>query len=272
MQISKKLIDSILSSLEETVRKSSAAIMKIYLSNDIGMQDKKDGSPVTKADLAANKIILDDLEKLTPAIPIISEETFSTNNTDHGHQLFWIIDPLDGTREFINKSDEFTVNIGLIENGKPVFGIVSCPSLKKMWSGSIYDKRPVDVFNEKDPIRVVMSKSHQTEIDKLFLDFLNSSGVSFNIIEKGSSLKICSLANGEADFYPRFGPTSEWDIAAADGYLQSRGGVILKAVDFTPLDYGKTDSILNPQFYGFRNNLVKQKITPLLREFSKKLL
>ncbi|MGB2101846.1 MAG: 3'(2'),5'-bisphosphate nucleotidase CysQ family protein, partial [Gammaproteobacteria bacterium] len=123
MQVSKKFIDSILSSLKETVRKSSSAIMEVYASNELNKQDKKDGSPVTKADLAANKIILSDLKKLTPEIPIISEETFSNENIDHGYSLFWIVDPLDGTREFINKSDEFTVNIALIEKKIPIFGI-----------------------------------------------------------------------------------------------------------------------------------------------------
>ena len=117
-----------------------------------------------------------------------------------------------------------------------------------------------------------MSKSHQTDVDKSFLDFLRVKGISFSIIEKGSSLKICSLATGDADFYPRFGPTSEWDIAAAEGFLRSKGGVIVKAYDFTDLDYGKADSILNPPFFGFRNNDLKDKYMPILSEFTKKLL
>ena len=139
MQASKKFIDSILSPLEETVRKSSSAIMEVYASNELDKQDKKDGSPVTKADLAANNIILSDLKKLTPEIPIISEETFSNKNIDHGYSLFWIVDPLDGTREFINKSDEFTVNIALIEKKIPIFGIVGAPALSTLWHGSVFD-------------------------------------------------------------------------------------------------------------------------------------
>jgi 3'(2'), 5'-bisphosphate nucleotidase len=272
MQASKKFIDSILSPLEETVRKSSSAIMEVYASNELDRQDKKDGSPVTKADLAANNIILSDLKKLTPEIPIISEETFSNKNIDHGYSLFWIVDPLDGTREFINKSDEFTVNIALIEKKIPIFGIVGAPALSKLWHGSIFETQSINSFNEDAPIRIVMSKSHKTETDELFLDHLKNKNFNFELVERGSSLKICSLADDEADFYPRFGPTSEWDIAAADAFLRSRGGEILKASNFTALEYGKSDSILNPYFFCFRNEPVKQKIMPILGEFNKKLL
>jgi len=260
MQASKKFIDSILSPLEETVRKSSSAIMEVYASNELDRQDKKDGSPVTKADLAANNIILSDLKKLTPEIPIISEETFSNKNIDHGYSLFWIVDPLDGTREFINKSDEFTVNIALIEKKIPIFGIVGAPALSKLWHGSIFETQSINSFNEDAPIRIVMSKSHKTETDELFLDHLRNKNFNFELVERGSSLKICSLADDEADFYPRFGPTSEWDIAAADAFLRSRGGEILKASNFTALEYGKSDSILNPYFSVLEMNRLNKKL------------
>ena len=274
MDISKNYLDSILPALKKTVINSSLEIMKVYNSDNIGQKDKSDGSPVTIADLAANKIIVESLKAISPEIPIISEETYSKNLLNHNYEIFWIVDPLDGTREFINKSTEFTVNIGLIRNGKPIFGIVSAPYSGEIWSGSIMDLNvnEQEEIHDNNILRIVMSKSHQTEVDKSFLAFLKTKEINFSIIEKGSSLKICSLADGFADFYPRFGPTSEWDIAAAEGYLRSRGGIIVKASDFTDLDYGKIDSILNPSFFGFRNKLLKDKLMPILSEFTKKLL
>ena len=160
----------------------------------------------------------------------------------------------------------------LIEKKIPIFGIVGAPALSKLWHGSIFETQPINSFNEDAPIRIVMSKSHKTETDELFLDHLRNKNFNYELVERGSSLKICSLADDEADFYPRFGPTSEWDIAAADAFLRSRGGEILNASNFTALEYGKSDSILNPYFFCFRNELVKQKIMPILGEFNKKLL
>ena len=274
MDISKNYLDNILPALKNTVIKSSLEIMKVYNSDDLGRKDKGDGSPVTIADLAANEVIMRDLKAISPEIPIISEETYSNDLLNHNHKLFWIVDPLDGTREFINKSTEFTVNIGLIRNGKPIFGIVGAPFSGEIWSGSVFDieKTEQEESYTGSSLRIVMSKSHQTDVDKSFLDFLRLKDISFSIIEKGSSLKICSLATGEADFYPRFGPTSEWDIAAAEGFLRSKEGLIVKAKDFSDLSYGKTDSILNPPFFGFRNNDLKDKFMPILSEFTKKLL
>ena len=274
MDISKNYLDNILPALKNAVIKSSSEIMDIYHSNNLGKKDKGDGSPVTIADLAANEIIMKALKAISPEIPVISEETYSNDLLNHNHKLFWIVDPLDGTREFINKSKEFTVNIGLIRNGKPIFGIVGAPFSGEIWSGSIFDSAEIEQkeVDADTPLRIVMSKSHQTDVDKSFLDFLRVKGISFSIIEKGSSLKICSLATGDADFYPRFGPTAEWNIAAAEGFLRSKGGIIVKAYDFTDLDYGKADSILNPPFFGFRNNDLKDKYMPILSEFTKKLL
>jgi 3'(2'), 5'-bisphosphate nucleotidase len=272
MKTSNEFINNIISPLKNTIKKSSEAIMRIYGQDNQGKLDKEDGSPVTMADLAANKIIIEDLRKLTPDIPIISEETFSKENVNHGYEIFWIIDPLDGTKEFINKSDEFTVNIGLIENQRSIFGMVGAPASDKIWYGSVFDDFKEPSFDEDLPLRIVMSKSHKSETDQMFLDFLDKNNLSYEIIGRGSSLKICTLADNDADFYPRFGPTSEWDIAAADAFLRSRGGEILQASNFSPIKYGKPDSILNPYFFCFRNELVKQKIMPILGEFNKKLL
>ena len=138
---------------------------------------------------------------------------------------FWIIDPIDGTKEFVNQSDEFTTNIALIQNGKPVLGVVGAPAFDQVWSGitnQISKKNKADT-KKRQILRVVTSRSHRTVIDTAFLNFLDKKGKRLRIISKGSSLKICALADKKADIY-RFGPTSEWDIAAADAVLRSRGG------------------------------------------------
>lgn len=269
--VSKNFFDNHLGALIECVNFASDEIMQIYNSESFDQEEKSDGSPLTIADKKSNEIILNSLEKISKDISIISEETFSEDLIKSLDQTYWLVDPLDGTKEFINKTGEFTVNIAMINNKKVVFGIVGAPITGKIWHGSIFE----DVQSQNDSydkLRIVMSKSHKSDKDTAFLNYIESQNIDYEIIEKGSSLKLCSLADNEADIYPRFGPTSEWDIAAADAFLRSRGGEILKASNFTALEYGKSDSILNPYFFCFRNEPVKQKIMPILGEFNKKLL
>ena len=178
---------------------------------------------------------------------------------------------MDGTKEFINKTDEFTVNIALINNKKVIFGIVGAPVTGKIWHGSIFDNNEYD-SKSVEKLRIVMSKSHKSDNDKAFLEYLISNNIDYEIIEKGSSLKLCSLADSEADIYPRFGPTSEWDIAAAHAVLSSYGGSVIKIEDYNELDYAKQTSILNPYFIAFRNNSIKDDFLPLLGDFFKKLV
>ncbi len=268
-----KNLEPIIPQLEELTRSLFPEILKIYRNPRSSAQEKKDGSPVTAADMYAHQVIVNFLEKRFPDIPVISEESFKQKKYKPAKE-FWIIDPIDGTKEFVNKSDEFTTNIALIQNGKPVLGVVGAPAFDKVWSGiatQLNNKTKTD--NKKRSIlRIVTSKSHRTVIDTAFLNFLDKKGKRLKIISKGSSLKICALADKTADIYPRFGPTSEWDIAAADAVLRSRGGGIFQIDNQKPLEYGKKDSILNPMFIGISNLNEKRTILSLMGGFSKNLL
>ena len=269
--VSKTFFDNHLDALKECVDLASDEIMQIYNSDSFGQEEKSDGSPLTKADKKSNEIILNSLEKISMDIPIISEETFSEDLIKSLDQTYWLVDPLDGTKEFINKTGEFTVNIAMINNKKVIFGIVGAPVTGKIWHGSIFeDVQPQN--DSLDKLRIVMSKSHKSDKDKAFLNYIESKNIDYEIIEKGSSLKLCSLADNEADIYPRFGPTSEWDIAAAQAVLNQKGGSVIKIDDYDELAYAKEDSILNPFFIAFRNNSTKNDFLPVLGDFLKKLV
>ena len=269
--IDKAFIDSHIDKLTDCVNKASKEIINVYEGDDFGHIEKSDGSPLTIADKNANQVILDDLKSISSDISIISEETFENNQLKNLDKTYWLVDPLDGTKEFINKTDEFTVNIALIDNKQATFGIVAAPVTGKVWYGSVFDKN-ITEEGSVDKIRIVMSKSHKSENDKAFLEFIDSKNINYEIIEKGSSLKLCSLADNEADIYPRFGPTSEWDIAAAHAVLSSFNGSVVKISDNEELDYSKETSILNPYFIAFRNNAIKTELLPILGDFFKKLV
>ena len=266
-------LESIIPQLEDLTRSLFPEILKIYRNPKSKANHKKDGSPVTAADMYAHKVIVKFLNKRFPEIPIVSEESFKQKNYKPAKE-FWIIDPIDGTKEFVNKSDEFTINIALIQNGKPVLGVVGAPAFDQVWSGiANHQSNKTQANNKKRSIlRIVTSKSHRTVIDTAFLNFLDKKGKRLKIISKGSSLKICALADKTADIYPRFGPTSEWDIAAADAVLRSRGGGIFQIGSHKPLEYGKKDSILNPMFIAISNLNEKRAILSLIGGFSKNLL
>ena len=270
MIIDKAFIDAHLEGLEECVKDASNAILKVYESSDFGEINKKDGSPLTIADRNANEIILNRLNLLTPDIPIISEETFEVESLDSLCETYWLVDPLDGTKEFINKTGEFTVNIALINDRSTVFGIVAAPVSGKIWHGSVLDKQH-EVDSVPETIRIVMSKSHKNENDEKFLEFLDMNNVQYQTVEKGSSLKLCSLADNEADIYSRFGPTSEWDIAAADAVLSFYGGSIFSLENFERLNYSKKN-ILNPPFIAYSNEIIRKAYSQKVEEYAKKLL
>ena len=271
--IDKTFIDDHLDGLKDCVRDASKAILEVYKSTDYGEINKRDGSPLTIADKNANEIILNRLNKLTPDIPIISEETFELSSLKNLNETYWLVDPLDGTKEFINKTDEFTVNIALINNKSSVFGIVAAPVSGKIWHGSMFDKETeTNEISDNFTKYIVMSKSHKNQNDENFLKFLDLNKISYEIVEKGSSLKLCSLADKEADIYPRFGPTSEWDIAAAHAVLNSHGGSVINIKNEMELEYAKESSILNPYFIAFKNNAIKNEFLPVLRDFFKKLV
>jgi len=238
--------------LYETAIEAGRKIMEIY-AKDFNVTYKDDASPVTEADEAAEKIILRDLRQITPDIPIIAEEQASSGIIPDVGNKFWLVDPLDGTKEFIKKGSDFTVNIALIEHGQPTFGIVYAPALSRMFVAKdpnhaiqmniregrfIGPEIPICVRDvPASGITAVASKSHRDAQTNAFLEKL---GVT-DIISTGSSLKFCLVAAGEADIYPRFGPTMEWDTGAGHAVLTAAGGTVVNP-DGTCFQYQK------PQF------------------------
>jgi 3'(2'), 5'-bisphosphate nucleotidase len=234
--------------------KAGEEVLKFLGDADISYKD--DRSPVTEADLISNKIIIDGLRRFN--LPIISEETSLDKNV-YRYNKYWLIDPLDGTKEFINGRDEFTINIALIENRKPIFGIVSAPAKKDIWIGINYETKKKSYklhFTEKlntilckkpDHLDLISLISH-SHADRSKLDlFYKQNRLNIrNEIPVGSSLKICWIAEGKADIYPRLGPTMEWDTAAAQAILEGAGGYLLIKGE-QPLFYGKAD-LKNPSF------------------------
>jgi len=258
--------NKILPDLIDLSSNASSSIMEIY-NSDFSHKNKDDGSPLTLADESSNNIIIEGLKIITPEIQIVSEETFK-NNISY-EKSYWLIDPLDGTKEFINRNGDFSVNISFIHEKRSIFGIVQRPTDLRTWTS--LDKVSHEKLEDTSPLRIVMSRSHKRESDTMFLQFLQNSEIDYEVVEKGSSLKICALCDDEADIYPRFGPTSEWDIAAADAVLESYGGSIFSLEDFEKLKYSKKN-ILNPPFIAYKNELIKEAYSQKVEDYVKKLL
>ncbi len=256
MEDQKALIEGLLNICEQ----ASSAILDIYQTARIEVQDKADNSPVTQADLAAHEIIKKALHTLTPDIPQLSEEDSSVSFAQRQEwPKFWCIDPLDGTKEFINRNDEFTINIALIENNRPVLGIVFVPVTgTAYWGGTqvgAWKKQPgmnpVHIRSRPlgEKLIVAASRRHgQDKNEKLmkplynYFSKISSKGV-------GSSLKMCLIAEGLVDFYPRLFPTSEWDTAAAQAVVEAAGGRLVNASNLEPLTYNQKESLENPFFF-----------------------
>jgi len=234
-------------------RKAGEEIMKIY-QKDFQIDYKDDNSPLTDADTKSNEIICNSLIDLYPNIPILSEENKAIDfTTRKSWDYYWCIDPIDGTKEFIKKNGEFTINIALIHNGTPVLGVVYAPAIDKMYSskkgeGAFLngEKLPLKVNNNTDQkLFVVASKSHLSYETQEFINNLNVKEIEQ--VSIGSSLKLCMVATGEADIYPRLGPTMEWDTAAADAIVRESGKMTYQFKTNEPVVYNKED-LLNPWF------------------------
>ncbi|XPV75568.1 MAG: 3'(2'),5'-bisphosphate nucleotidase CysQ [Desulfovibrio sp.] len=234
------------------------AILEIYSQAELAVEEKNDGSPLTKADLASHNVICQALEKLYPDTPVLSEESKAISaDVRQGWGDYFLIDPLDGTKEFVNRNGEFTVNIALICNNRPVLGVVYAPVLDTFWyaaKGEGAFKRvgqePSQQIHAPETdlsktVKVVGSRSHASPKLLSFLEKFEKT----EIIPMGSSLKLCCVADGSADMYPRMGLTSEWDIAAADIVVSEAGGEVVQ-FSGKPLEYNKTD-LLNPFFIVF---------------------
>ncbi len=247
----KSLIEPVVALAIDAGRK----ILEVY-SSDFEVQRKDDDSPLTQADLASHLCIVAGLETLTPGVPIISEESGLPDYEERRQwDRYWLIDPLDGTKEFVNRNDEFTVNIALIDNQKPVFGVVHVPVFDKTYLGCEgygAERRDgngavqsIEVSAcSSTPVRVVGSRSHRGASLDAYLQRLGEC----DMIPMGSSLKFCVIAQGDADLYPRLGLTSEWDTAAAQAVVEQAGGRVV-TLDGKAMRYNTKSDILNPYFF-----------------------
>jgi 3'(2'), 5'-bisphosphate nucleotidase len=241
--------------LEELVpiaREAGAAILQVY-ATDFGVRSKGDASPVTEADERAEAIILERLAQLTPDIPIVSEEAASGGSIPATGRSFWLVDPLDGTKEFVNRNGEFTVNIALIDGGTPVLGVVLAPALHCLYGGATGEgaftwdprgRRAIACARARDEGLIVVSSRSHGDADALER-FLAGRRVASSV-SAGSSLKFCLVAKGDADLYPRFGRTMEWDTAAGHAVLLAPGGDV-SDLGGNRLTYGKS-GYENPPF------------------------
>ncbi|MBL1263693.1 3'(2'),5'-bisphosphate nucleotidase CysQ [Candidatus Methylomicrobium oryzae] len=231
-------------------------IMTVYNQPGGEIVLKADQSPLTEADLLSNRIIVDGLARLTPDIPVLSEESAEIPYQQRAAwQRFWLVDPLDGTKEFIKRNGEFTVNIALVEQGRPILGVVHAPALDVCYAGAAgtgafvergqHRAKPIQVClrSAQDTLKIVASRSHRDARTTALLDHLGPH----ECITMGSSLKFCLVAEGSAHFYPRLGPTMEWDTAAAHAVVDAAGGKVCD-LSGTPLRYNKAD-LHNPEFF-----------------------
>jgi len=239
------------------VEEAGGAIMAVYATGH-EVEYKADDSPITRADRAAHEILSQGLARLAPAIPVLSEES----EASHAHAVrgqwrqLWLVDPLDGTREFISRNGEFTVNVALIRDHHPVLGVVAAPALGVTYYAATgygafrrsgdRPPEPIRVRPAASPLVIVGSRSHRGDS----LDGLLARLGPHELRPMGSALKFCLVAEGSADFYPRLGPTSEWDTAAAQAVLEVAGGAVTR-LDGQPLHYNARDTLLNPEFLAF---------------------
>jgi 3'(2'), 5'-bisphosphate nucleotidase len=231
-------------------KEAGNAIMQVY-KQDFEVEYKKDSSPLTLADKKANDIIENGLNKLLVALPILSEEGKEVPYKDRKHwEYFWLVDPLDGTKEFVKKNGEFTVNIALIHKDTPALGVVYAPALDvcywaKQNEGAFKDgqKLPLKTEGQRDTYKIVASRSHMSDETQAFIDAIETNKEK-ELVSIGSSLKICLVAEGEADIYPRLGPTMEWDTGAAHAIVSESSKKLQNYEDNTPHLYNKKDLLI----------------------------
>jgi len=248
-----KITDELCTAVVALAQRAGQAIMGIYQADELTWTVKCDASPVCQADLLAHEVLVAGLAALTPGLAIVSEEGGEQDRAQLISGRFWLVDPLDGTKEFISRRDEFTVNVALVDDGRPVFGVVVAPALGlAYWGAPGIGAFRADVAGvtaiqaapppAAEPLRVVASKSHLNEETQAFIAGLGAC----ELVQAGSSLKFCRIAEGAADIYPRLGPTCEWDTAAAQAVLEAAGGTVC-TFSGQALQYGKPE-VLNPFF------------------------
>ena len=248
-------------------REAANDILAVY-EGAFAVEHKDDRSPLTAADLASHHRILAGLQLLTPDIPVLSEESTAIDIAQRRTwSRFWLVDPLDGTREFVKRNGEFTVNIALVEDGVATFGVIQQPVTGRLWHGAVGDgafRR--DSGSDVDaaihvrkpataPLRIAASRSHRNERTQALLAAL----VGSQAIACGSSLKFCLIAEGQLDLYPRFGPTGEWDTAAGQAILEAGGGAVLDTRG-RPFRYNQRDTLLNGEFIAFGDVALRETL------------
>ncbi len=249
---------SLLPAVADIAKRAGAEILDVY-GQDFDVSSKADRSPLTQADLRAHRTIVQGLQALTPQLPVLSEEANDIPFEERrAWQRYWLVDPLDGTKEFISRNGQFTVNIALIENHAPVLGVVYVPVQDTLYCGGVGTTAsrqignggpiPIQVCIPAPPtLRIVGSRSHARAGS--LEPYLAKLG-PHTLLNIGSSLKFCLVAEGSADFYPRFGPTSEWDTAAAQAVVEAAGGAVVDTHG-RPLRYNLKPEFLNPHFFVF---------------------
>lgn len=260
-------LEKLLSVAIESAKKAGLEVAKHYKHGDYTAEFKDDNSPVTSADIAANDVLMDELQRLTPNIPIISEEVGALPLAERQNwQRYWLLDPIDGTGEFILGSGDFAVNIALVENGWPSIGVIHAPdhhtthygqnklgSFKEDKQGT--KKIQVETYDNQRPIKVAVSRRQKLS---LMGQYLNTD-FEYEYVPLGScSLKNCIIAEGLADCYLRIGPTGEWDTGASHCILEQAGGAIIDS-EFNPLSYNRRESLMNPDFMSLGNQTIDWK-------------
>lgn len=251
IQSNQELVERVLAACRE----ASAAILEIYNSEDFDIERKDDASPLTAADIASHRSLVDALHRMTPDIPILSEESAADELASRGDwERLWVVDPLDGTREFIKRNGEFTINVALVEGARPVLGVIAVPVTGLAYSGIVgvgahrwrnwRDAEPIETRRPcPDRPTVLGSRSHANARTQAYFSMLGEH----EQISRGSALKFCAVAAGEADFYPRLGPTSEWDTAAGEAIVIAAGGRVWLP-DGRSLRYNVRPTTLNGDF------------------------
>ena len=259
--------------IEEISCDAGDAIMKVY-EKAIDVSFKSDHSPITEADLSANRIIVNALKECYPELPILTEEAVADFKGVNEEGFYWLVDPLDGTKEFIKRNGDFTINIALIENQIPILGVIYIPVTKEIYFASksigsfkikidnsnfdlteiISKAKKLPLLNQKKSFTFVASQTHNS---KETIDFINLNSKNldtYEVINRGSSLKLCLIAEGAANMYPRLSPTMEWDIAAGQAIMETLGGIVYHAETGEPLRYNK-ENLTNPNFIAKTNAL-----------------
>lgn len=243
----------LLAAVVSIARRAGDAILGVY-GQQFEVTSKPDQSPLTLADTRSHDLIVSGLKELTPGLPVLSEEDSEIPfEVRRQWRRYWLVDPLDGTKEFVSRNGEFTVNIALIEDHAPVLGVVHIPVSDTTYTGlpgkgafrqaGSEAAAPIHAVQAQSPLRIVASRSHRDD----FLDRILPRLAPYEFVAVGSSIKFCLVAEGNADFYPRFGPTSEWDTAAAQAVVEAAGGAVIRP-DGSPLRYNTKPALLNPHF------------------------